>query len=126
MQSPVWLSYDPSYETASVPSDWEFYSDDYWDEESTTKRKRKGDAKEKTIARGDSTGNSAERKRRKLKRTEDVPEMSLDESVVAAPTVVWKSKSDVLQPFEGPIVSEGQGERISLLKGLEGTIQAPV
>ncbi len=124
MQSPVWLSYDPSYGTASVPSDWEYYSDDYWDEESTTKGKRKGDVMEKTAARGDSTGHSAERKRRKLKLT-DVPEMSLGESIVAAPTVVWKSKNDLLQPFEGPVVSEGQGERISLLKDWRERFKLP-
>ncbi len=125
MQSPVWLSYDPSYGTASVPSDWEYYSDDYWDEQSTTKGKRKGDAMKKTAARGDSTGHSAERKRRKLKLTEDVPEISLGESIVAAPTVVWKSKNDLLQPFEGPVVSEGQGERISLLKDWRERFKLP-
>ena len=124
MQSPVWLSYDPSYETASIPSDWEYYSDDYWDEESTTKRKRKGGAIEETAAGGDSIERRAERKRKKLKRTEDVPEVS-GESTVVAPTVVWKSKNDVLQPFEGPVVSEGQGERVSLLKDWRERFKVP-
>ena len=116
MQSPVWLNDDPSYETASVPSDWEYYSDDYWDEESAKKRKRKGDALEEIAVEGNPIEHGLKRKRRKLKRTENMPEISLGESVVAAPTVVWKSKSDVLQPSDGPVVSEGQGERVSLLK----------
>lgn len=116
MQSPVWLNDDPSYETASLPSDWEYYSDDYWDEESAKKRKRKGDALEELAVEGNPIEHGLKRKRRKLKRTGKVPEISLGESAVAAPTVVWKSKSDVLQPSDGPVVSEGQGERVSLLK----------
>lgn len=124
MQSPVWLSYDPSYETASIPSDWEYYSDDYWDEESTTKRRKKGDAMEETAAGGDSIEHRAERKRKKLKRTEVVSEVS-GESAVTAPTVVWKSKNDVLQPFEGPVVSEGQGERVSLFKDWRERFKVP-
>ena len=116
MQSPVYLNDDPSYETASLPSDWEYYSDDYWDEESAKKRKRKGDALEEIAVEGNPIEHGLKRKRRKLEGTGKVPEISLGESAVAAPTVVWKSKSDVLQPSDGPVVSEGQGERVSLLK----------
>lgn len=115
MHSPV-CNYDPSYETASVPSDWEFYSDDYWDEELTEKKKRKGGAIEETAVEGNPIEHGSERKRRKVKQTGIVPGISLGESAMAAPTVVWKSKSDVLQPSDGPVVSEGQGERVSLLK----------
>lgn len=125
MQSPVWLNYDPSDETASIPSDWEYYSDDYWDEESTKKRKRKGDAMEETAVEGNPIEHGSERKRRKLQRTENVPGIILGESAVAAPTVIWKSKNDVLQPFEGPIVSEGQGERVSLLKDWRERFKVP-
>lgn len=42
MQSPVWINHDPSYETISTISDWDYYSDDYWDEASTKKRKMEG------------------------------------------------------------------------------------
>ena len=111
MHSPV-CNDDPSYETASIPSDWEFYSDDYWDEESTKKRKRKGDAIEESAGEGDPIEHGSERKRRKVKRT-------------GIPTVVWKSKSDVLQPSDGPVVSEGQGERVSLLKDWREQFKIP-
>ena len=124
MQSPVWVNYDPSYETTSIPSDWEYYSDDYWDAESTKKRKRKSNATEITAAGGGSIGHGTERKRIKLVRTV-VPGISLGEPAVAAPTVIWKSKNDVLQPSEGPIVSEGQGERVSLLKDWRVRFKVP-
>lgn len=54
-----------------------------------------------------------ERKRRKLNGAEDVPGFSLGESTMVVSTVVWKPKNDVLQPFEGLVVSQGRGETIS-------------
>ena len=104
-----------------MPSDWEFYSDDYWDDESTKKRKRKGDAIEETAVEGDPIEHGSARKRRKVKRTGTVPGISRGESA----TVVWKSKSDVLQPSDGPVVSEGQGERVSLLKDWREQFKIP-
>lgn len=80
---------------------------------------------EETATEGNSTGHGTERKRRKLKQTEDVLKISLDESAVAALTVVRKSKNDVLQTFEGPVVSGGEGKMVSLFKDCRERFKVP-
>lgn len=55
----------------------------------------------------------------KRKRERDAVEeaqVSMDDSAGAISAVVWKLKNDFLQPFGGLMVSEGQGERLSLFK----------
>lgn len=54
-----------------------------------------------------------------------MPGLSLGEPAVAYPTVLWKSKNEILQHFEGAIVCQGQGERVSLLKDWRERFKIP-
>ena len=120
MHSPVWLNYDPSLETTSLPSDWEYYSDDYWDQDSPAKRKRKACDTRAPYGTGEAGEEGPGRKRGKPKLIGQVPELSL-----GASTVIWKSKSEALQTSGGPIVSEGQSEKVSLLKDWRERFKMP-
>jgi len=116
MHSPVLVNYDPAFETASLPSDWEYYSDDYWDHDPPKKKKRKANNDEAVGGRHKFKEEGARRKRTMLKSTKDVPGLSLGEPTLTAPTVVWKSKEEVLDSFEGMGMGKGHGEKVSLLK----------
>lgn len=113
MHSPVYINYDPALETASLASDWEYYSDEYWDLNTPKKRKRREGGSENAEAT-ESIGHT--KKRRKKTKLHEIPELSLREPSLAAPTVVWRSKKEILETHEGPGVSEGQEEKVSLLK----------
>lgn len=99
--SPPFIDYDPDYDTSPNLSDWEYGHDDYWDEDTLSKRKHNS-AREDTNKIID----RPKKKRRRLDCKEDIP----------APTVIWKSKRDLLSPPEAPIVRAGQGEKVALLK----------
>lgn len=113
LPSPIYHE-DPAYEMLEYHSDWEYYSDDYYDDDpallsgnpqtgSPMKRKVKID---KTQPRG---------KKRKLVDTKDIPELALDDRPALAATVrgtVWAGpKPASPKPYEA-----GQGQRIALLK----------
>jgi hypothetical protein len=113
LPSPIYHE-DPAYEMLEYHSDWEYYSDDYYDDDpallksnpqtgSPTKRKVNID---KTQPRG---------KKRKLADTKDIPELALDDRPALAATVrgtVWAGpKPQSPKPYE-----VGQGQRIALLK----------
>lgn len=120
MHSPVHPDYDPAFDTAEVWSDWEYYSDDYYDEDSPRKR-RKVDGADNEVARKSGVGSDLRRKRRKLASTSEIPELSLgdslhsclDERESLAPVIVWRSKTET---NDIPVVSEGQEEKVALLK----------
>ncbi len=120
MHSPVWQDYDPALDTAEVWSDWEYYSDDYYDGDSPRKRRKVDDGKDRSTGQGD-MGSALRRKRRKFHSSNAIPELSLGDSVYpshgngesVAPVVVWKSKTE---PDDVPVVSEGQEEKVALLK----------
>lgn len=123
MHSPVWQEH-PADDTAEYWSDWDYYSDDYYDQ-GALKRKRQRIAGESTTeAKGkNAEGPQVGKRRRKVEPAEDIPELSLgesldsemEESVAARPTVVWRSK-EAHDPVENPIVREGEGEQVALLK----------
>ena len=123
MHSPVWQEH-PSYDTADYWSDWEYYSDDDYYDQASPKRKRQRIAGEGiTEAKDKVIEGSRFGKRRRLRPTEDVPELSLgesldsdtEESAVAKPVIVWRMK-EAHDPVESPIVTEGEGEKVALLK----------
>jgi hypothetical protein len=113
LPSPIYHE-DPAYEMLEYHSDWEYYSDDYYDDDpallkanpqigSPLKRKLKTD---KSQPRG---------KKRRLVDTKDIPELILDDRPALAATIrgtVWRGpKPQSPKPYE-----VGQGERIALLK----------
>lgn len=123
MHSPVWQEH-PADDTAEYWSDWDYYSDDYYDQ-GAPKRKRQRVAGESTSeAKGENAeGPQVGKRGRKLQSAEDIPELSLGESldsdmedsVAAKPTVLWRSK-EAHDPVETPIVAEGEGEQVALLR----------
>ena len=113
MHSPVLINYDPTWETASYPSDWEYYSDQYWDQEPSKKRKRQRDCDGAT---GAIAGNEKIKKKRRKAKSAEIPEISLGESYLAASSVVWKSREEILNPNQGPVVNEGQMTKVSIIQ----------
>ena len=91
----------------SYPSDWEYYSDEYWEQGPSKKLKRSPDH-EKCAEIANHT------KRTKKKRRS--PEISNDEPNLAASSVVWRSKEQASKTHDGPVIEEGQLETVSLLK----------
>ena len=123
MHSPVWQEH-PSDDTAEYWSDWDYYSDDYYDQGSPKRKRQRivGEGVTETKAK-DVKSTQAGKRNRNLRRTEDIPELSLgesldsdmEESVEAKPTVVWRLK-EAHGPVEYPIVTEGKGETVALLR----------
>ena len=136
IHSPVWQEHDASDETAEVWSDWEYYSDDYYDEESPKKKRH---APEGIGGSNDGFGNKRKimssdhtrRKRRRVQKTEDIPPFSLDNAIGNDCTVVshssgnirWKEK-DI--GSEIPIFSDNQIGKIALLKDWRDRFKVPV
>ena len=106
MHSPVLIDYDPQLDLDDMLDEWELYPSDFFDEDVPTQKKRKLAAAEGTT--------SEVWKRRKLAHIEAIPSLSLGESLIAAPKVVWRSSHH--NPLAHPVVEEGKLEKISLLK----------
>lgn len=129
MHSPVWQDYDPAFETAEAWSDWDYYSDDYYDEDLPRKRRKVTDAGNTVDEQGE-VGLGLRRKCRKLHSTSEIPELYLGSSLYAdlgdrqavAPIIVWKSKTE---PNDVPVVSEGQEEKVALLKDWRERFKIP-
>ena len=111
MPSPPLIDYDSDYDDFANLSDWEYDHDAYWDQDRPRKRKRKN-SREDT----DEVKDRPKKKRRRLDCNKDIPGLHLEGYNTAAPTVIWKSKCDLLNPPEGPIVRAGQGQKVALLK----------
>ena len=129
MHSPVWPDYDPTFDTAEVWSDWDYYSDDYYDEGSPRKKRKVNDAENNT-AEQDDVGSGLRRKRRKLHLANEIPDLclgdslhlNLDDGKSVPPVVVWKSK---IESTDTPVVSEGQEEKVTLLKDWRERFRIP-
>ena len=117
VHSPVWIDYHPDWDTLSVPSDWEYYSDDYWDHASpkTLSTKRKVGSHNKDTATSIDGIERGPKKRKRLASEKRIPELSLGEPTLAVSAVIWKSKSEVLTSAEGPTITGGSGQKVSLL-----------
>ncbi|KAI4194870.1 MAG: hypothetical protein LQ350_007525 [Teloschistes chrysophthalmus] len=115
MQSPVLVNWDPSIELEDGWTDWEYYSDDFWDEE-TPKRKRR-----RVVKDGEPGRQATARKKRRVKAGESIPELSLGEPATsddkklarAEQPVVWMIRGNSQEP---PTVEVGMEERVSILK----------
>lgn len=107
------MNYDPAWETTSYVSDWEYYSDEYWEQESSRKRKHKADS---GWAAGVKHGSEHANKKQRKRGSREMPELSIGESSLAAGGVVWKSKKEALESHDGPVVTEGQLEKVSLFE----------
>lgn len=115
MQSPVLVNWDPSIELEEDSTDWEYYSDDFWDEEAPKRKRRK------VVKDGLEHGKGTARKKRRVKAGESIPELSLGEpatsgdekSARAEQPVVWKTKGNSPKP---PTVEAGMEENVSILK----------
>lgn len=130
MHSPILPDYSPIDDLTEFWSDWEFYSDDYYDEEpvkkaETTKsvegRSSSFGMKRKTLSK--ITGR---RKRRRKGSTTDISEVISGDNVAdpagkttsATSIVVWRSKETMKTE---PVIHPSGGERVSLLKNWRET-----
>ncbi|KAI9861104.1 MAG: hypothetical protein M1813_005533 [Trichoglossum hirsutum] len=129
MYSPVWADMDPNFEMEEFWSDWENYSDDYYDGD-TRKSTIEGNGIRSSPKSGDkrkrATSDGSRQKR--LKREEGIPDLpmgdSLDASTVrvgsAAPIVIWRAEGNP----EGPPLHDSEGvEKVSVLKDWRERLQ---
>ncbi|KAL8651029.1 MAG: hypothetical protein Q9210_003481 [Variospora velana] len=123
MHSPVLVNYDPALESAEVWTDWDDYSDDFFDSESPRPERRK------INTMGNAQAAAAKPKRRKRKSSGNFLEFSLGEPASSnderlhprpQPTVVWKSRGDSPKL---PIIRQGQEEKVSILKDWRSRIK---
>ena len=108
MHSPVWISYDPGLEFMDYESDWENSADEYYDVGSSKPKKRKASSEHESLQK--------ESKRRKLERTQQIPDLKLDGSPPVRQPVVWKPLSQRLRSPELPLLKEGEAKKVALLK----------
>ena len=113
MHSPVLINCDPTWATASCPSDWEYYSDEYWEQEPLKEQKRKRDSDGTTGVTGEDMNVKPEP--RKVKYV-GMPEIALGAPTLATSSVVWKSREEILDSAQAPVIAEGQMEKVSLFQ----------
>ena len=125
MPSPVYPE-DPHYEMMAGYSDWEYYSDDYYDDDPGLQKERNtqvGSPPAILKIHQNDIGERREAKRgkkRKLVETEDIPDISLDPNVVQMMQnvahnikgTVWRSGGE---ESEEPH-TQGRAKRVALLK----------
>lgn len=117
---------DPSLEIVDTYSDWEYYSDDYYDDDPTiiTKQKNEDD--------GAQRGDLPHKKKRKLSTLESIPSLSLGSSVVDYPTamtssfkgVMWRLPANNDQKAE--LYEPGKGEKVALLSDWRELFKTPL
>ncbi|KAL9059080.1 MAG: hypothetical protein Q9206_001641 [Seirophora lacunosa] len=115
MHSPVLVNYDPALESAEFWTDWDDYSDEFFDSESPGPKRRK------TNATGNEPKTPAKPKRQRLKSSTNVSELSLgdaassdaDQTLRSQSTVVWKNQGNSPRL---PVLREGQEDKVSILK----------
>ncbi len=130
MHSPVLRDYDPTEDLTEFWSDWDYYSDDYYDEEPANKAEKtnsvEGQSSSLGMKRKASSKNTGRQKRRRKGSTTDVSEIiGLDDSAdragrttSATPIVVWRSNENIKVE---PVIYQSGGERVSLLKNWRET-----
>ncbi|KAL9613183.1 MAG: hypothetical protein Q9167_002260 [Letrouitia subvulpina] len=116
MQSPVWINHDPAFDADDIWSDWEYYSDDYYDEQTLKRKRRKIGSRDNGLDSASSTTSKPI-----MELTDQTPELSLNKiynkddlgSVRQRPIVMWKSRAKSPQL---PIFDEKDAENIAILK----------
>lgn len=110
---------DPSLETVDTYSDWEYYSDDYYDDDPTITTKH-------------ATNCEPRKKRRKLSSIENIPSLSLGFSIVDPSTsmtnsfkgVLWRMPAKTDDQIE--LYEPGKGEQVALLSDWRKLFQTPI
>lgn len=118
VHSPIMVE-DPSLETVDTYSDWEYYSDDYYDDDPTIITKHK-------------TNGEPRKKRRKLSSTENIPSLSLGSSIVDSSASMANSFKGVL--WRVPVKTDdkielyepGKGEQVALLSDWRELFKTPI
>ena len=106
LHSPIYFD-DPHYALTYEYSDWEYYSDDYFDEDPILLKKHPQD--------GGSVSKTSRGKKRKRGDNEDVPSLDLNERPALEKCIVgttWRQPSVEPQP----VFVQGDGETVALLK----------
>ena len=116
MHSPNWID-DPTLETVNYWSDWEYYSDDYFDEVGIPGKSSPAKSKDGNRTR---TGkrkaedNKGPRKRQRLHwNTPDVELSRLELEILQRPSIVWRSSSTSLSSLPK---TEGLTTSVAFLK----------
>ncbi|GAM36660.1 hypothetical protein TCE0_018r05922 [Talaromyces pinophilus] len=118
VHSPIMVE-DPSLETVDTYSDWEYYSDDYYDDDPTITTKHK-------------TNGEPRKKRRKLSSIENIPSLSLGSSIVDSSMSMANSFKGVL--WRVPVKTDdkielyepGKGEQVALLSDWRELVKTPI
>ncbi|GAD97671.1 hypothetical protein NFIA_078390 [Paecilomyces variotii No. 5] len=121
---------DPALELVEIFSDWEYYSDDYYDDDPSVVRKLRSTRASPFRSRVKPQGNGHDdqmrnTKKRKLARIDDIPELGLDDEETPPPFeridassfkgTVWK-KSDDAAVKRVQLYEPGLGEKVALLR----------
>jgi hypothetical protein len=109
---------DPSLDAMESYSDWEYYSDDYYDDDPTIMKKQKTDKSQDAEYPADEPPPT---RKRKFVAVDDIPELSIGDSIVELPTdpasfkgIVWKESNKTEK--KPALYEPGQGEEFALLK----------
>ncbi|KAH0537418.1 hypothetical protein FGG08_005771 [Glutinoglossum americanum] len=131
IHSPVWADIDPNFEMEEFWSDWENYSDDYYDGDTRKSTKVEGNGIRSSPKPGEkrkrAISDSVRRKRRK--REERTPSLSLGDSLDAsavqvglvAPIVIWRAKGSPERPL---LHDSEEAEEVSVLKDWRERLQS--
>jgi hypothetical protein len=113
VHSPVY-AYEPGYELLEYHSDWDYYSDDYYDDEPSLLAKGTVDGgptkAEKKAIRG--------KKRKMADRDSDVPKLDLGDGTGLTNSMrgtVWKEEASVVEK-DNIYRSQGESEKVALLR----------
>jgi hypothetical protein len=109
---------DPSLDAMESYSDWEYYSDDYYDDDATIMKKQKTEKGQDAEYPADEPPPT---RKRKFFAVDDIPELSIGDSIVELPTdlasfkgIVWKESNKTEK--KPALYEPGQGEEFALLK----------
>ncbi|EED17502.1 conserved hypothetical protein [Talaromyces stipitatus ATCC 10500] len=118
IHSPIMVE-DPSLETVDTYSDWEYYSDDYYDDDPT-------------ITTTHNTNGEPRRKRQKLSSIGNIPALELGSSIVDSSSQMADSFKGVLwrvpvkEDEKMELYEPGKEEKVALLSDWRELFNAPV
>lgn len=112
---------DPSYETMNACSDWEYYSDDYYDDDPSLLKKNPQEGSPLQKGNIQKSSRLHRGKKRKFAATSDIPELSLNGEAEPDPQTprpwfkgtIWRTAAS--EKIEKKLYHPGMGERIALL-----------